>query len=130
MRATTSVATVRSGPLVAVAKALDGIPLRTYDVICVLEGVLPNNTNFIPSLVAGVSATDADVLILAPPVAAPSSPPPASFIIRGELAGSGGASRCRLVAGLLLHGGDPTRGPRELRSQETGTTLVQPFHQS
>ena len=37
-------------PLVAVAKALDGIPLRTYDVICVLEGVLPNNTNFIPSL--------------------------------------------------------------------------------
>ena len=115
-------------PLVAVAKALDGIPLRTYDVICVLEGVLPNNTNFIASLVAGVSATDADVLILAPP-SCRTIVATAGFLHQFAanspvLAGHPDAD---LLLACFYNGGDPTRGPRELRSQETGDYLVQPF---
>ena len=114
-------------PLVAVSQALEGVSMHALDQIVVLEGVLPN-TGFIPSLVAGVSAADADVLILTPP-SCRTIVATAGFLHQFAekspvLAGHPDAD---LLMACFYNGGDPTRGPRELRSCETGDFLVQPL---
>ena len=106
---------------------LEDIPLHSNDMLCVLDGVVPNNSTFISSLVAGVGATAAEVLTLAPPSC------------KTILATVGALQEfaehsphlarhpdCDVLLSCFYHGRHPTLGPLELRS-ETRDFLVQPL---
>jgi hypothetical protein len=115
-------------PLIAASKALKDTPLYASDMLCILEGVVPRNTQFISSLVAGVSATAAEVLTLAPPSCRTML---ATVGVLQEFAMHSPHLARHPDADLLLscfyHGRHPTRGPLDLRSQETCDFLVQPL---
>ena len=114
-------------PLVAASKALEAVPLHADDMLCILEGVLPNNTQFTTQLVAGVSATSAEVLLLAP---ASCRTILATVGILQEFAEQSPLLARHPDVDVLLscfyHGRHPTQGPLDLRS-ETREFLVQPL---
>lgn len=114
-------------PLVAASNALKGTPLYTGDMLCILDGVVPNNTQFITSLVAGVGATAAEVLTLAPPSCRTIL---ATVGVLQEFATQDPLLAKHPDADVLLscfyHGRHPTLGPLDLRS-ETRDFLVQPL---
>ena len=115
-------------PLVAASKVLKNVELHANDMLCVLDGVVPNNAQFISSLVTGVGATAAEVLTLAPPSC------------KTILATVGALQEfathsphlarhpdCDVLLSCFYHGRHPTRGPLELRSEKTRDFLVQPL---